>query len=376
MPAASRSSATASRRPARSTYARPGPFTITSVTAASARSGSSGPKPATSSVSSPSEALEAHRRAGAALRRGAARRGAPAPPSGSPEPSSSARLGERSRRACTRCLGRCSRGLATALAEQPDRASRRAPGAQADRGGAPRGRRRRRHARSAVAPDTREHGAVEHIARHLGGAERAARLFDEHDTGRARASSGMCTARRRPGSSPRRTTTERSATSTSARVAGARQCPRRRSSVRGRRAARRQSRTRLGRGQRRERRSTEPRGRSATPGAAVDRESLERVGRRLGTGREPVGESGPGIGGRAKIAGWSPARSARRAPSARRARNECARGGEDGRAGTALRGPQGDEHSFPSSDDREEPGSGRGRRGKKTRHSVRATRRR
>ena len=50
-PAASSPSATGSSRPRRSTYARPGPFTITSVTVGSASSGSNGPRPATSWVS-------------------------------------------------------------------------------------------------------------------------------------------------------------------------------------------------------------------------------------------------------------------------------------------------------------------------------------
>ena len=69
IPPASRSSSTVSRRPARSTYARPGPFSITSLTSGSESSGSRGPSPETSSVSSPSRCSN---RAG--VRRGASSR--------------------------------------------------------------------------------------------------------------------------------------------------------------------------------------------------------------------------------------------------------------------------------------------------------------
>ena len=45
MRSASSGSVTGSMRPSRSTYARPGPLSITSVTAGSASNGSSGPRP-------------------------------------------------------------------------------------------------------------------------------------------------------------------------------------------------------------------------------------------------------------------------------------------------------------------------------------------
>ncbi len=75
MPAASRVSASGSTTPSRSTKARPGPLSITSVTAGSARTGSSTPRPTascTSSVSSASNRSAASR--GSSTRRCSARR--------------------------------------------------------------------------------------------------------------------------------------------------------------------------------------------------------------------------------------------------------------------------------------------------------------
>ena len=104
-------------------------------------------------------------------------------------------------------------------------------------------------------------------------------------------------------------------------------------------------------------RSAEPAGQQRDPGRRLHRESVERVGWRLGSGGEPVGEPGVGVGGEREDRGLV-ARRGRRARAVGSAReDERARGGEHGRARTALRGPQGDEHSSPLSRDPGCPGT-------------------